>query len=159
MNKNNKIVSIVIGIAIFAIGGSFYAGIKYNQVKNSTPTNRSGNAGFANLSPEERQARAEQFGNQGGMGGQRGARGAGGSGASVVMGEVILKDNNSVTIKSRDGGSKIIFLSNSTSVMKTIQGSTADLAVGVQITVAGNINSDGSVVAQSIQTRPSENLQ
>ncbi|OIO07392.1 hypothetical protein CO115_00755 [Candidatus Falkowbacteria bacterium CG_4_9_14_3_um_filter_36_9] len=54
----------------------------------------------------------------------------------------------------RDGGSKIVFLSDSTSIGKTTDGTVADLEAGKQVTINGKDNSDGSVTAQSIQIRP-----
>ncbi len=139
MNKNNKIVSIIIGVAVIAVGGSFYAGVKYNQSNN--PAAIRGTGGSSN------------FSQSGGMGGQRGARGANGG---IATGEIISKDDKSITIKLRDGGSRIIFLSSSTSVMKTVDGTASDLSASEQITAIGNSNTDGSITAQSIQIRPSQ---
>lgn len=144
MNQN-KIVSIIIGVALVAVGGSFYAGVKYNQSKNPAATRGASGAGGS-----------FNFSQGGGTGGQRGMRGTGGENGGIIAGEIISKDDKSVTIKLRDGGSKIIFLSSSTSVMKTVGGATSDIVVGGQITATGNANSDGSITAQSIQIRPTQ---
>jgi len=146
MSKQIVLVTAVIILAV--AGGSFYGGMKYAQSKNPSAADR---AGFANLSPEERQARLQQFGQLGG--GQRGARNGGGGGL-ITVGEIITKDDKSITVKLRDGGSKIVFFTVSTPVMKSTSGSPQDLAIGEQVTVTGTANQDGSLSAQSIQLRP-----
>jgi pectate lyase len=140
-----KLIPIVIAVALVVGGGSFYGGMKYAQSNSSA--GRQG--GFANLSPEERQARLQQFGQ---ASGSRGMRTMGGSGSTA--GEVLAKDDKSIIVKLRDGGSKIIFFAENTSVMKSVSGIIQDLKVGEQITVNGTANQDGSISAASIQIRP-----
>ena len=127
----NKITTII--VAVVLIGISFYGGIKYDQSK--TPA-RGNFLAFAN-------------------GGQRGTRGGGGAnGGGFVNGDIIAKDATSVTVKMRDGGSKIIFVSPETMVMKTVSGKLSDLLIGEQITGMGTANPDGSITASSVQIRP-----
>ncbi len=125
MNKN-----ILFGIIIvIAVVSSYSVGV-YRATK--TDTSSSQNAG--------RQ--------RGGMGMNRGG------GDSFVTGEVLSHDDTSVTVKLKDGGSKIVFVSaSSTRVMKTTSGSLADLTEGSKVTINGVSNSDGSVNAHSIQLR------
>jgi predicted ribosome-associated RNA-binding protein Tma20 len=86
----------------------------------------------------------------GGMGGgQGGARLAG-----AVAGEIVAKDDTSITIKLRDGGSRIVFTASSTTVGKMSVGTLADLANGANVMVMGTPNGDGSLTAGSIQVRP-----
>lgn len=75
-------------------------------------------------------------------------------GANLANGEIIAKDEKSITIKLRDGGSKIIFLSGTTAINKSATGTIDDLKVGTQVTATGTINTDGSVSAQMVQIRP-----
>lgn len=138
MNKN--ITNIIIAV-IIAGGVSFYAGMHYAQSKTITPTN------FANMTPEERQALRGQFAP--GAGGRGGRTGNGGA-----SGEIISKDAASITVKLRDGGSKIVFLSGTTPIMKTASGTPADLYVGAQVNAMGTANPDGSITAQTVQIRP-----
>ncbi len=146
---NKKIISLV--LLVIAGGALFYGGMKYDQSKKTASR---GASNFANLSPEERQARATA-GGFAGMG--RGGRAGGGTG--FITGEVISKDDKSVTIKLNDGGSKIVFLSESTEITKSASGSINDLEVGKNISVNGVANSDGSVTAQTIQLRPANRNQ
>ncbi len=142
-NKIKKIAPII--IAIIAVGGvSFYGGMKYAE-------------GTFSAKPEQRQQMFQQAG--AGANGARGTRtGAGANGVRVgtnsVNGEIISRDDKSITIKLRDGGSKLIFFSDKTSVSKMAEGSQDDVVIGEQVMVNGSANSDGSITAQSIQVRP-----
>jgi len=134
-------------IAIVVVGsGAFYGGIKYEKSKN--PLSNFSPQNFQNLSPEQRQ----QF-LQGNVGGnlQKGSR----NGSGFLSGEVIAKDEQSLTIKMPDGGSKIVFFSDPTQISKTVDGTINDIEIGKQIMVSGEQNSDGSYTAQNIQIRQS----
>ncbi len=122
------------------IGASFIAGMKFDQHR-AVLSGRGGLAG--------------QFGDRQGRlmggGGQRSMRGAASGG--FVAGEVLSKDDKSITVKLPDGGSKIVFLSESTSILKSASGTSSDLIVGEQVLVTGKANQDGSVSAESVQLR------
>jgi hypothetical protein len=70
-------------------------------------------------------------------------------------------DASSISVQSMatTSGSTVILYSPSTSIMKTVTGSAADLMVGSTVVVSGTANSDGSESANSIQIRPSANGQ
>jgi len=133
-----KLILIIIALVIVG-GGAFYGGMKYEQSKS--PLTNFSRQNFQNLSPEQRQ----QFLQQGV--GQR-------AGAGFLSGEVINKDEQSLTLKMPDGGSKIIFFSDSTQISKTTEGSIDDIEIGKQIMVSGEQNSDGSYTAKTIQLSP-----
>lgn len=130
-----KTLLSIIAVAIVVGGGSFYGGMKYEQSKSAS--NRQQRFGQATGS---------------GQGGFRG--GQGGAGGGLVSGEVISKDSQSITVKTRDGSSKIVFFSDATEVSKFVAGASIDLAVGKTVIVIGKANSDGSITSQSIQIRP-----
>ncbi len=132
-NKYKKFLPIV-ATAVIVAGISFYGGMKY------------GEQGISN-SPQKNSAAA---------GGQfRGQRANGGmqNGGGLISGQVFNKDAQSITVKMRDGSSRIIFYSSSTSVNKPVSGSINDISTGTEVMVVGTQNSDGSITAQSIQVR------
>jgi hypothetical protein len=132
-----KMLPVFVVLLILVGGGSFYGGMKYADTKRTSVFggNRAGGANFPN-----------------GMGGVPRMPGAGGvNRGGFTGGQIISKDDNSLTIKLRDGGSQIIFFSSSTEVMKSAIGSKEDLAVGKNIKVTGSANPDGSLTAKSLQ--------
>ena len=133
MNKPS--VSII--AAVIIVGGvSFYGGMKYAQSATSS-----------GVLQGDRGMTASSMGFRGGRGGNR-------SGGDFTTGEIIGKDDKSITVKLRDGGSKIIFYSNATEVSKFVNGNSADLEIGKMVMVNGKANPEGSITAQSIQIRP-----
>lgn len=128
---NKKILAIVAIVIIAALVGSFYGGMSYGKGSGT-----SGKQNFMNNGQMPR-------------GGNRG-----GGGANMTVGEIIAKDDTSITVKLRDGGSKIIFYSSTSEIGKFTDGTIEDLIIGKNITVNGKANPDGSITAQSIQIRP-----
>ena len=134
-------LTVILIIAIVVVGaGAFYGGMVYgkSQANGARPN-------FQNMTAAQRQ----QFA------GARGANGRGGAnGGGFVSGDIIAKDATSITVKTQDGSSKIVFLAGSTQISKSAAGSAADLNSGGQVVVNGTANSDGSVTATNIQIRP-----
>jgi hypothetical protein len=137
MNKKTLVILLVV-VVVLAAGG--VAAWQFTKSKSSAgqASARFGGANFA----------AGQTGT-----GQRGARAASANfgGAS---GNVLSKDNNSLTIELANGGSAIVFYSGSTRVSKTIDAQAADLAVGQMVSVRGTKGADGTISANSVQIRP-----
>ena len=123
----NKSTTIIIGLVLVAV--SFYGGVKYGQ--SQIPVRGIGT--FA-----------------GGQGG-RGTRGGAGG---FISGQVLSTDAQSITIQMRDGSTKIVLMSNTTTVMKSVEGSIKDVKIGAQIMTNGIANTDGSITAESISIRP-----
>lgn len=135
MKIQKNIVLAILAVAIFS-GASFYGGMKYEQSKADVFRNRT-------------------FGDRPGINGQLGGvRPNGQPNQGFLSGEILAKDNQSLTLKLRDGGSRIIFFASSTEVGKFINGLIDDLKIGDSIVVNGKQNSDGSLTAQNIQLRP-----
>lgn len=83
----------------------------------------------------------------------RGMRGMEGS-SNPLFGEIISQGEGSFTIKLSDGSTRIIFISDSTQITKSIDGILGDLEIAGQIFVSGEENPDGSYTAKTIQIRP-----
>jgi hypothetical protein len=128
---NKKIIWSVAGVIVLVV--TFYGGMQYGGNNVRSAINSRGQNGIS-----------------GQYGGMRGIRNGGG----FTIGEILSKDAQSITLKMQDGGSKIIFYTDSTKVSKTIDGTTADLSVGKQVTITGTSNPDGSISAESVQIRP-----
>jgi hypothetical protein len=129
--KNKIIISFVVGIIVVG-GGAFYAGTKY------AGSNRVPSGNFT----------SQMSGSQNGFGmGMRGGQGLSG----VTVGEIISKDDTSITVKLPGGGSKIVFFSDKTAVTKNTTSSIADIVINENVVVNGSANTDGSINAQTIQ--------
>ncbi len=125
-------------ILVLVAGGSFYGGMQYQGSKDATSATASaGAAGGA-----ARRAFA----------GAGGARGAAGGGATA--GTVLSVDNQGLTLQLRDGSSKVVFVTPSTTVQKMVDGAVGDILPQSNVTVMGATNSDGSVTATAVQIRP-----
>ena len=134
-----KLLPVLIGVALLVGAGSFYGGMKFAQAKSPVRGNFQ---------------RGGMMGAQGGSfaGGQNGQRG--GMMGGFVTGEVLSNDGKTLTLKMRDGSSKLVLLGASTEVSLFVAGKASDLEVGKNVMVQGKTNTDGSVTSQSIQLRP-----
>ena len=140
LTQQQIIIAHSVSVPILIIA-AFYGGMRYEQ-SSATAKFATGN-------------RAGMMQAGGGFGGGVGRTGGrGGMNGGFATGEILSKDATTMTIKLRDGGSKIILLSDKTQVVESAQGKIEDLAVGGNISVNGTANPDGSVTAESIQIRP-----
>jgi hypothetical protein len=124
-----KLIPIILIVIVVGLG-AFWGGMKYGQSKSGPgrlgQPNEAG-MGFKNM----------KNGQNGGFTG----------------GEIISMDDQSMTVKIQDGGSKIVFFSDSAKITKSTDGTIDDLKIGENIIVTGETNQDGSVTAQTIQIR------
>jgi len=131
-NKIKTIHIIALIVIIIIIGGAFYCGMLYGK-------NQTQKSGFPGGNFQTRINKT------------------GANGSSFISGNIISKDNNSITLQLPNNSSKIILYSDVTQINKSAIGTANDLSVGASISVTGTTNSEGSVTAQSIQIRPTEN--
>ncbi len=128
-----KKYTLTIIVALFVGVGAFYGGTMYGKTATGT---QGGVQGF------QRGA-----GRNGGFGGAN-------ANGGFAVGQIISKDNQSITLQLVNNSStKIIFFSASTPIMKTVSGTVSDLQTGTNVSVMGTANSDGSITAESIQLR------
>ena len=129
------LVAVVLGV------GGFFGGTQYQKSQPSGAVSQGGTRQFG-----------QGGGGPGGQGGGSGrAGGAGGNRGGFVAGEVLSKDDKSLTIKLMDGGTKIVFIGASTKVNKSEAGTLTDVVVGKQVVVNGQSNPDGTVNAEIVQ--------
>lgn len=128
MNKHKK-STYIIGTIIVVLA-IFYAGTKYGESTQIKPTM----SGFQ------------------GNGGRSGGRGFG-MGQGMTMGDIVNIGDQSITLKTRDGSSKVVLISSSTPVTKSVPAQITELKAGDTISIVGKTNTDGSVVASEIQER------
>lgn len=120
---------LVVAVAVGA--GAFFGGMTY--AKSTTAASPAAGA---------------RYGSRTGAGGQMAGNRANGG---MTAGDVISKDNGSITVKAADGGSKLVFVNDATSIVTAASGTIDDVAVGKQVTVIGTAGSDGSITANMIQ--------
>jgi hypothetical protein len=134
--NNQWIITAVLVVVVG--GGGFFAGMKYQQSKQSTFTRQLGNGQMLRSGNGQAQVN--------GTNRMMGFR--------PVAGEIISADDNSITVKLQDGSSKIVVLSEKTSINKASEATKEELKTGEQVAVFGTENADGSVTAQNIQLNP-----
>lgn len=128
-----KIIIASASIGIVVAAGAFWGGMAYgkNSVAAAVTASRAARGNF-----------------QGGFaGGRTGAAGG------FTSGQIISKDDKSITVSLPAGGSKIVFLGGSVKISKQVDGSINDLSTGAQVQIMGTANPDGSITASSVQLR------
>jgi hypothetical protein len=130
MQKNISIIILVIVVGAV----SFYGGTKYQAAQT----------------PVRGQFAQGQTARNGAPGVNNRIRMNGGQ----TIGDIISRDDKSITVKLTDGSSKIILLSTTATVGKLDTIPATDLKVGDKVGVFGTTNTDGSITAQNIQLNP-----
>lgn len=134
---------ILLVIVILVGAAAFFGGMKYGQAKSGKQS--AGSQNFQNMSADQRR----QLFAAGTAGNFRNGQNSGG----FVSGEIVAKDDKSMTVKMPDGSSKIVFFSKSTDIAKSVSGAAGDLEIGKNVTASGTANQDGSLTARTIQLR------
>lgn len=143
--KTNTIILVVILMLVVA-GGSFGIGYKIAEGKNTLGS-------FARNGTGQMMGRGTREGLGQGVGqGQQ----AGGMmrGNRQTAGEVVALDDKTMTIKMADGSSKIVLLSSTMTISKSINALKTDLKVGSKVSVFGTQNQDGSQTAAAVELDP-----
>ncbi|MCL5666195.1 MAG: hypothetical protein M1383_00235 [Patescibacteria group bacterium] len=135
MGKKNIIIVAIIAV-VFG-GGGFFGGMQYQKSKAPAV-----GQGFGSLSAAQRQQFANRSGN--------GSRNFG----NFTGGQIIAKDDKSITVKAQDGSTRIVLYTGSTQINKPVDVDASQLNTDDNVIVTGATNSDGSVTASNIQVRP-----
>jgi hypothetical protein len=140
-----KTLPIILAAVLLAGAVSFYGGIKYGQSKSLETLSEAGNFSAG------RQGGQQRFASSTAPSGRN-------MGGSINSGEITEKDDASITIKTQDGSTKIIFYSGSTEILKSATGTASDLEIGKNAIISGTTNQDGSITAKSIQIKTNDIL-
>lgn len=141
--KNNIVIPMIVAVVFGAAG--FFGGMKYQESQGPSFGMQGANGQMIIRGPNEGTGTG---GNR--MMGSNGAR----MGFRPVSGEIISADDKSITVKTEDGSSKIILISDKTEINKADSATITDLKTGEQVAIFGQTNADGSVSAQNIQLNP-----
>lgn len=142
--SNQKIVIACVITAVLAGGVGYVGGVKMSPLKRSVM--------FNSRSGQTMNLRNNNQNNQNGNGITNAPNMMGRGGA--ITGEVIAKDNKSLTIKMSDGSSKIVIISDKTNYRMASESSLDKIEVGTKVATFGDSNSDGSTTATSIEINP-----
>jgi len=144
---DKKKIATFVAIVGVVGAGAFYGGVRYGMSKNALKSTGPGQGQMGMRDGQDTK-------NSKGTAPQGAPQGKQGGGMSA--GEITSKDDKSITIKTQDGSSRIIYFSDSATVGKEVSASLSDLATGQQVLINGKTNTDGSVAAQNIQIRSAQ---
>ena len=136
--KNNTLTIILVAIVVGALG--FFGGMKYQESKSPFGANGTFRQRGLQGTPGNRQ-----------QNGQLRARTGFGGGTA---GKILSMDADSITVQLMDGSSKIVNISDKTTIAKTATASKSELKTGESILAIGAANADGSISAERIQLNP-----
>jgi hypothetical protein len=147
MNIKNSLNLVTLVLVIVVGGTAFFGGMKYQE--NKTVQAMKSQYATNPFSGRNRNQAGGTETNTASTGvGQRRM------GNGQVIGEITSVADNSITVKMTDGSSKIILLSDKTSINKASVATKSDLKVGEKVAAFGTPNTDGSVSGSSVQLNP-----
>jgi ABC-type Fe3+-hydroxamate transport system substrate-binding protein len=146
----NLTLTLVVAIAIM---GGFYTGFRYEKSKADAAVPSSPAAAGTGRTGAGTAASPSTGAGAGAGAGGAGA-GGGGFGGRGTIGTVSSLNGSTLTLKDAQGNSVTVNLQPTTTVTKTVAGSTGDLTQGVTVTVAGQRTADGTVTATSVTIVP-----
>ena len=143
--KNSVIAYIIIATLIGGAGG-FLGGMKFQEQQRPSLSSRTGTRIMQGNTFQGQNTNGNMpIGKEGTMG-------------RPVFGTVTSSDETSVTVSLEDGSSKIIMLSDQTTLTTSQSATKSDLKSGIKVSVIGKENTDGSLTATSIMLNPQERV-
>lgn len=142
-NQSKKYILPVSLSLVFLIVG-FASGVLYQ--KNHLKTSFSNRTGQFQM--------GQGTGNRTNQASQNGAGQRNGNGG-LTIGEITKIEDSSITLKTADGSSKIVLISNDTTFTQSSSAAKTDLKVGSKIMVTGATDTNsGSITGKTIQLNP-----
>ncbi|MGB9848189.1 MAG: hypothetical protein ACPLKV_03245 [Minisyncoccia bacterium] len=132
--KNKNLIFVI--ILIVAVIISFYGGMKYQQNKSVTINQTANARNFNRFGVNGNATNSLNFLRQ-----------------QIIIGEIIAKDDQTLTIKLPNGGSQIVVYSNVTKVEKNEPAKLSDLKVGQNVMISTQSVDQKTLSATSIQIR------
>ena len=133
MNSSKLLIAIAVTALLVGASG-FFAGIQYRKSQEPTAGD------FQSMREQARSGNLPP-----GLGERLQGQGR------PVSGEIIDRDEESITVKLPDGSSRIILVGSETKISESTPSAKNKLTEGVQVFVNGTENPDGSLNATSIQ--------
>ncbi len=138
MKRGSFLISLIVAVILgSAIGGALAGGVAIGKSQGRQEARQTLLSQLSQLSATTGQGTGQSRGNYTIISG------------SGTVGTVEKVEGSLITIKTATG-TVLVNVGNSTSILKTTQGSLADISPGENITVSGNKNADGSIEARSI---------
>jgi hypothetical protein len=142
--KNTIVIAVI--AAVISGGAGFWGGMQYQ--KSSQTAMGPGTGQMAGGNGQDRPSGFPGGDSASGAGAQAGGMQQGGM--MPTSGEIVSVDDQTFTVETQDGDSKIVILSGSTTINTTSEGSVDDLAVGETVMVIGEADDDGTVTATTV---------
>lgn len=127
-------------VLIVVAGGSFFGGMAFQKHKGTTAATVSRTSGIAGGQFAGRSGTTRAGGTTGGFGGG-------------VTGQIVSMDASSITVKTQNGSTEIVYFSSSTPITKEVSAASSDLATGDNVVIRGS-SSNGTVTATNISVVP-----
>jgi hypothetical protein len=140
--KQNLKPTVIAIIAVAAGAAGFWGGIMYQKSKqpNFGPGNfnRTGD-------------RVTMMGQGNNLANQKRNGVANGG---MIAGEITARDEKSITVRTRDGSSKIVIIGSATKFTQSQETTITDAKTGESVVISGTANTDGSFTAESVMLNP-----
>lgn len=147
-----KKIMLLASVAVILIGsGAFYGGSLYGKSQSAFPNGFSGRNGTF----PERNADGSMR-SRDGQGQAAGSRDTNRGSQDSVFGEVLSKNDTSITVKTPNGGSRIVYVSDKTSVGVSDPAALANISAGQTIMASGTGSTEGALVAHMLQIYPTD---
>lgn len=150
INIKNAFNLVTLILVIVVGGAAFFGGMKYQE----NATKKAIQSQYTNPFSGRNQFQNTRNGNTGSKSTTQNGVGERRMGNGQIVGEITSIENNSITIKDNQGNSRIILISDKSTISKASAGQISDLKVGEKVSAFGTPNTDGSVSATNIQLNP-----